>query len=54
MDHKHLETRAILAPTLDVVDHVNECMNGMNKASSKMYLSCDFVCKSDTNADIFS
>ncbi|XP_031095061.1 uncharacterized protein LOC115999345 [Ipomoea triloba] len=54
MDPKHLESRAILAPTLDVVDHVNEYMNNMNQASSKTYLSCDSVCKSDTNANMLS
>ncbi|XP_019158039.1 PREDICTED: uncharacterized protein LOC109154766 [Ipomoea nil] len=54
LDHKHLESRAILAPTLDVVDKVNEYMNSMNEATSKTYLSCDSVCKSDTNADMLS
>ncbi|XP_019184260.1 PREDICTED: uncharacterized protein LOC109179152 [Ipomoea nil] len=54
LDHKHLESRAILAPTLDVVDKVNEYMNSMNEATSKTYFSCDSVCKLDTNADMLS
>ncbi|XP_019190330.1 PREDICTED: uncharacterized protein LOC109184747 [Ipomoea nil] len=53
-DHKFLESRAILAPTLDVVDKVNEYMNSMNDATSKTYLSCDSVCKSDTSSDMLS
>ncbi|XP_019158019.1 PREDICTED: uncharacterized protein LOC109154746 [Ipomoea nil] len=53
-DHKFLESRAILAPTLDVVDKVNEYMNSMNEATSKTYLSCDSVCKSDTSSDMLS
>ncbi|XP_019177192.1 PREDICTED: uncharacterized protein LOC109172491 [Ipomoea nil] len=44
MDARQLESRAILAPTLDVVDEVNEYMNGMNQASAITYLSCDSVC----------
>ncbi|XP_019150299.1 PREDICTED: uncharacterized protein LOC109147106 [Ipomoea nil] len=54
LDHKHLESQGILAPTLDIVDKVNEYMNSMNEATSKTYLSCDSVCKSDTNADMLS
>ncbi|XP_019155250.1 PREDICTED: uncharacterized protein LOC109152127 [Ipomoea nil] len=54
MDPKDPETQAILAPTLDVVDYVNEYMNGMNEASSKTYLSCDSVYKLYTNADMLS
>ncbi|XP_019152280.1 PREDICTED: uncharacterized protein LOC109149095, partial [Ipomoea nil] len=48
------EFRAILALTLDVVDKVNEYMNSMNEATSKTYLSCDSVCKSDTSSDMLS
>ncbi|XP_019164349.1 PREDICTED: uncharacterized protein LOC109160517 isoform X2 [Ipomoea nil] len=54
MDARQLESRAILAPTLDVVDEVNEYMNGMNQASSITYLSCDSLCKSETNVDMQS
>ncbi|XP_019189145.1 PREDICTED: uncharacterized protein LOC109183496 [Ipomoea nil] len=54
MDERQLDSRAILAPTLDVVDKVNEYMNGMNQASSITYMSCDSVCKSETNVDMQS
>ncbi|XP_031096995.1 uncharacterized protein LOC116001246 [Ipomoea triloba] len=39
IDPEQLKSRAILAPTLDVVDQVNEYMNNLNQASSKTYLS---------------
>ncbi|XP_019154115.1 PREDICTED: uncharacterized protein LOC109150585 [Ipomoea nil] len=54
MDESQLENRAILAPTLDVVDEVNEYMNGINQAASMTYLSCDSVCKADSNFDMQS
>ncbi|XP_019179623.1 PREDICTED: uncharacterized protein LOC109174850 [Ipomoea nil] len=54
MDDRQLENRAILAPTLDVVDEVNEYMNGINQATSMKYLSCDSVCKAETNFDMQS
>ncbi|XP_019186012.1 PREDICTED: uncharacterized protein LOC109180756 [Ipomoea nil] len=54
MDERQLENRAILAPTLDVVDEVNEYMNGINQAASMTYLSCDSVCKAETNFDMQS
>ncbi|XP_031101909.1 uncharacterized protein LOC116005811 [Ipomoea triloba] len=54
IDPEQLKSRAILAPTLDVVDHVNEYMNNMNQTSSKTYLSCDSVCKANTNANILA
>ncbi|XP_019163477.1 PREDICTED: uncharacterized protein LOC109159822 [Ipomoea nil] len=54
MDGIQLENRAILAPTLDVVDEVNEYMNGINQAASMTYLSCDSVCKADSNFDMQS
>ncbi|XP_019149843.1 PREDICTED: uncharacterized protein LOC109146643 [Ipomoea nil] len=54
MDERQLENRAILAPTLDVVDEVNEYMNGINQAASRTYLSCDSVCKAEANFDMQS
>ncbi|XP_019161024.1 PREDICTED: uncharacterized protein LOC109157627 [Ipomoea nil] len=54
MDETQLENRAILAPTLDVVDEVNEYMNGINQAASRTYLSCDSVCKAEANFDMQS
>ncbi|XP_031108559.1 ATP-dependent DNA helicase PIF1-like [Ipomoea triloba] len=54
IDPEQLKSRAILAPTLDVVDQVNEYMNNLNQASSKTYLSCDSVCKADTNDNMLA
>ncbi|XP_019189692.1 PREDICTED: uncharacterized protein LOC109184103 [Ipomoea nil] len=54
IDERQLENRAILAPTLDVVDEVNEYMNGINEAASRTYLSCDSVCKAEANFDMQS
>ncbi|XP_031109293.1 ATP-dependent DNA helicase PIF1-like [Ipomoea triloba] len=50
-DSQFLLSRAILAPTLDVVDSINDYMNEMNKGDSKTYLSCDTVCKADDPGD---
>ncbi|XP_031108389.1 ATP-dependent DNA helicase PIF1-like [Ipomoea triloba] len=54
IDPEQLKSRAILAPTLDVVDQVNQYMNNLNQSSSKTYLSCDFVCKADTNDNMLA
>ncbi|XP_019151926.1 PREDICTED: ATP-dependent DNA helicase PIF1-like [Ipomoea nil] len=53
-DCLHGEYRAILAPTLDIVDAVNEYMNDYNNAEGRTYLSCDSVCKSDSNVDMLA
>ncbi|XP_031108406.1 uncharacterized protein LOC116012871 [Ipomoea triloba] len=50
-DSQFLHSRAILAPTLDVVDGINDYMNEMNNGDSKTYLSCDTVCKAYDSAD---
>ncbi|XP_031102074.1 ATP-dependent DNA helicase PIF1-like [Ipomoea triloba] len=51
-DLQQMENRAILAPTLDVVNAVNEYMSDLHVAESKTYLNCDTVCKSDTTNGI--
>ncbi|XP_019168949.1 PREDICTED: uncharacterized protein LOC109164859 [Ipomoea nil] len=53
-DLKYLKDRAILAPTLDIVDTVNEYMNEYNNAEGRTYLSCDSICKSDSNVDMLA
>ncbi|XP_019167686.1 PREDICTED: uncharacterized protein LOC109163399 [Ipomoea nil] len=53
-DNEYLKDRAILAPTLDVVDTVNEYMNDYNNAEGRTYISCDSVCKSDSNVDMLA
>ncbi|XP_019150114.1 PREDICTED: uncharacterized protein LOC109146917 [Ipomoea nil] len=37
----YLQNRAILAPTVDLVDNINEYMNEMSNAEGRTYLSCD-------------
>ncbi|XP_019167801.1 PREDICTED: ATP-dependent DNA helicase PIF1-like [Ipomoea nil] len=52
-DIQYLKDRAILAPTLDIVDAVNEYMNDYNNAEGRTYLDCDSV-KSDSNVDMLA
>ncbi|XP_031127813.1 uncharacterized protein LOC116029909 [Ipomoea triloba] len=51
-DFQQMENRAILAPTLDVVNVVNEYMSDLHVVESHTYLSCDSVCKSDSTNGI--
>ncbi|CAH9135969.1 unnamed protein product [Cuscuta epithymum] len=53
-DPTYLEKRAILAPTLDVVDSINQYMMSLNTRESKTYFSSDSACQSDTNADVLA
>ncbi|XP_019157969.1 PREDICTED: uncharacterized protein LOC109154690 [Ipomoea nil] len=53
-DLSYLKHSAILAPTLDVVDSINKYMNDHNPAEGRTYLSCDSVCKSDSNTDMLA
>ncbi|XP_019196006.1 PREDICTED: uncharacterized protein LOC109189834 [Ipomoea nil] len=53
-DIQYLKDRAILAPSLDIVDAVNEYMNDYNNAEGRTYLSWDSVCKSDSNVDMLA
>ncbi|XP_019184031.1 PREDICTED: uncharacterized protein LOC109178935 [Ipomoea nil] len=53
-DLSYLKDSAILAPTLDVVDIINQYMNDQNPCEGMTYLSCDSVCKSDSNADMLA
>ncbi|XP_019184421.1 PREDICTED: uncharacterized protein LOC109179380 [Ipomoea nil] len=46
---EHLQGRAILAPTLDVVNSVNEYMSALHTAENRTYFSFDAVCKADAN-----
>ncbi|XP_019161175.1 PREDICTED: uncharacterized protein LOC109157791 [Ipomoea nil] len=45
LEESHLEGRAILSPTLDVVDQINQYMCDMNTTEGQTYLSCDSLCK---------
>ncbi|XP_031126314.1 uncharacterized protein LOC116028641 [Ipomoea triloba] len=53
-DEEYMKSRAILAPTLDVVNAINEYMSDLHIAESKTYLSCDMVCKSDSSNGVLS
>ncbi|XP_019157984.1 PREDICTED: uncharacterized protein LOC109154705 [Ipomoea nil] len=52
-DPEHLIGRVILAPTLDVVNAVNEYMTELHNAESRSYFSSDAVCKADGDNGIF-
>ncbi|XP_019193106.1 PREDICTED: uncharacterized protein LOC109187373 [Ipomoea nil] len=47
----YLIGRAILAPTLEVVDEVNDYMSTLNDATSRTYLSSDSVCPTENTSD---
>ncbi|XP_031097065.1 uncharacterized protein LOC116001320 [Ipomoea triloba] len=49
-----LEGRAILAPTLDVVNSVNEYMSALHTSESKTYFRSDTVCKADADNGILA
>lgn len=51
---EYMESRAILAPTLDVVNAINEYMTDLHVAESKTYLCCDTVCKSESSDGILN
>ncbi|XP_019255349.1 PREDICTED: uncharacterized protein LOC109233979 [Nicotiana attenuata] len=46
-DIGYLQQRAILAPTLDMVESINEYMISLNHSLEKSYLSSDTICCSD-------
>ncbi|KAL3633226.1 hypothetical protein CASFOL_022753 [Castilleja foliolosa] len=52
-DSMFLKDRAILAPTLESVDAINEHMNSLNSSEGYTYLSSDTTCKSDGSANDF-
>ncbi|XP_019179093.1 PREDICTED: uncharacterized protein LOC109174309 [Ipomoea nil] len=53
-DPEHLQGRAIFAPTLDVVNAVNDYMTELHNAESRSYHSSDAVCKADGDNGIFA
>ncbi|XP_070049601.1 uncharacterized protein [Nicotiana tomentosiformis] len=46
-DIGYLQQRAILAPTLDMVESINEYMISLNHSPEKSYLSSDIICSCD-------
>ncbi|XP_031091084.1 uncharacterized protein LOC115996083 [Ipomoea triloba] len=53
-DNSFLERCAILTPTLDVVNAVNQYMSDIHVAETRTYLSCDTVCRSESNDGILT
>jgi ATP-dependent DNA helicase PIF1 len=49
IDAKYLEDRAILAPTNDVVQDINDYMIDLINADEETYLSADSICKAASN-----
>ncbi|XP_019197943.1 PREDICTED: uncharacterized protein LOC109191747 [Ipomoea nil] len=50
LEESHLEGRANLSLTLDV-DQINQYMCDMNTAEGRTYLSCDSLCKAESDGD---
>ena len=48
-DSKYLEERAILAPTNEVVEDINDYMIDLINVDKEIYLSADSICKASTN-----
>lgn len=53
-DKRFLKSRAILAPTLDAVNAVNQYMSDRHVAETRTYLSCDTVCRSESDDSILA
>ncbi|XP_019197737.1 PREDICTED: uncharacterized protein LOC109191566 [Ipomoea nil] len=51
-DADYLIGRAILAPTLEVVDEVNDYMSNLNVAECRTYFSSDSVCPTESTLDV--
>ena len=51
-DLSYLQERAIIAPTLEIVESVNEYIVSLNQTEEKTYLSSDAICSSDSNIDL--
>ncbi|XP_060668034.1 uncharacterized protein LOC132799645 [Ziziphus jujuba] len=51
-DPLYLQERAILAPTLDIVESINNYVSSLNRTEENTYLSSDATCRSDSNIDL--
>ena len=51
-DEHHLEGRAILAPTLHMVDAINKHVISLNSNDPTKYLSSDVACMSDSKNNL--
>lgn len=48
----YLQERVILAPTLDVVDSINQYIVSLNENEGQLYLSLDMMCKAESTNSI--
>ncbi|XP_057793359.1 uncharacterized protein LOC131009979 [Salvia miltiorrhiza] len=51
-DSTYLQERAILAPTLNVVESINQYMIALNKSEGQLYRSSDSTSRSDSTTDL--
>ncbi|XP_072052195.1 uncharacterized protein [Arachis hypogaea] len=51
---QQIEDRAILAPTLQLVDEINNYMMSLNPAEAQTYLSSDKACPTEPNNDLLA
>jgi ATP-dependent DNA helicase PIF1 len=51
-DYNFFQDRAILAPTLQVVEKVNDYVMSLLPSEDKQYLSCDSICQCDEDVGI--
>ncbi|KAL8168158.1 hypothetical protein V2J09_009657 [Rumex salicifolius] len=51
VDPKYFKERAVLAPTHEEVDKVNDCILSLLPGDEKVYLSSDSLCNADTRAN---
>lgn len=51
-NYRYFEERAILAPTLESVEEVNNYMLSTIPGEEKEYLSFDMTCKSDEDSEV--
>ncbi|WJX83021.1 DNA helicase [Trifolium repens] len=51
-DYSFFQDRAILAPTLQVVEKVNDYVMSLLPNEERIYLSCDTLCKSDEDVGV--
>ncbi|XP_025692541.1 uncharacterized protein [Arachis hypogaea] len=51
---EHIEDRAILAPTLQIVDEINQFMMSLNPTEAQTYYSSDKACPTESNNDLLA
>lgn len=51
-DPSYLQERVIFAPTLEIVESVNDYIVSLNQTEKNIYLSFDAICNLDSNIDL--